>query len=156
MFLRCLLSHRVLGLMFSQQRLNMRSVDFKCVLRYIPRNLHIPGAMSSGRRPFRITELMQRNVLTASRYTQGLSSAQQERRARKSIHHRTRMRSETPCSTTDRLSSGLANRRACHYGMRAGPVQVSTNHEDHTYTLEIHLHNSTTVESNLPADGRPN
>ena len=52
-----------------------------------------------------------------------------------------------------RPSSGLADRRAHHCGMRVGPVQVPMSH--HTYTLGIHLRNSATVESNLSACGKP-
>ena len=102
--------------------------------------------------------------------------------ARRSIHRPTKMCSETPCATTTdnrsvsndvetlvfvagtiasfdkayssiRPSSGLADRRAHHCGMRIEPVQVPMSH--HTYTLGIHLRNSATVESNLSACGKP-
>ncbi len=76
-----------------------------------------------------------------------------KRCARKSIHHPTKMCSETPCSTTGTPSSGLADRRAHHCGMRVGLVQVPMSH--HTYTLGIHLRNSATVEPNLSVCGKP-
>ncbi len=73
----------------------------------------------------------------------------------KNIRHSKKMCSETPRSTTGTSSSGLADRRAHHCGMRAEPVQVSTNHEDNSYTLGIRLHHSATVQSNLPACEKP-
>ena len=104
-----------------------------------------------------------------------------KRCARRSIHHPTKMCSETPCATTTdnrsiqqcqdtffvagtiasfdkayssiRPSSGLADRRARHCGMRTEPVQVPISH--HTYTLEIHHRLSASVESNVSACGRP-
>ena len=75
--------------------------------------------------------------------------------ARKSIHHPTKMRSETPCSTTGTSSSGLADRRAPRCGTRAMPVRVPTNREDNSDTLGIRLHHSAIVQSNLPAGERP-